>query len=130
MNRKTLCNDLDEQTTSWFLENRVPEAPRLLLDPVPIATFPVGVPLHYVRLLQDRGVTDDVRDRMIARLPDVDVHDLDSGHLPMLSQPAAACTARSTPTARRRSMSSRNCRRMSCGVGSVMAGPVALSVAR
>lgn len=88
-NRKTLCNDLDDETTAWFLSQRVPEAPRLLLDPVPSAKFPKDTPLHYVRLLGDRSITDHARDRMIGDLPKVQLHDMDTGHLPMLSKPAA-----------------------------------------
>jgi pimeloyl-ACP methyl ester carboxylesterase len=88
-NRSTLCNDLDDATTQWFLERRVPEAPRLLLDPVPTAEFPRGMPLHYVRMLDDRTTTHAVRGRMINRLRDVQVHDLAGGHLPMLSRPGA-----------------------------------------
>ena len=88
-NRKTLCNDLDAETTAWFVARRVPEAPGYLLDPVPTATFPSDVPLHYVRLLDDRSISDPVRDRMVGSLPHARVHDLHSGHLPMLSQPAA-----------------------------------------
>ncbi|MGH3949590.1 MAG: alpha/beta fold hydrolase [Pseudonocardiaceae bacterium] len=87
-NRKTLCNDLDAETTAWFLERRVPEAPHFLLDPVSTATFPPEVPLHYVRLLSDRSVSDAVRERMIGAIPRLEVHDMEAGHLPMLSQPA------------------------------------------
>ncbi len=89
MNRKTLCNDLDEDLTTWFLAQRVPEAPRLLLDPVPAATFPDGVPVHYVRLLQDHNLAPSAQDRLVALLPSPHVHDLDTGHLPMLSNPKA-----------------------------------------
>jgi pimeloyl-ACP methyl ester carboxylesterase len=88
-NRKTLGNDLDAATTAWFLDRRVPEAPGFLIDTVPTATFPSDVPLHYVRLLDDRSIADSLRDRMIGALPLAHVHDLHSGHLPMLSQPAA-----------------------------------------
>jgi len=88
-NRKALCNDLDEATTQWFLDRRVPEAPGLLLDPAPTAEFPPDLPLHYVRMLDDRTTTDTKRDRMIRRVPGVIVHDLVAGHLPMLGQPQA-----------------------------------------
>jgi pimeloyl-ACP methyl ester carboxylesterase len=88
-NRKTLCNDLDEATTRWFLDCRVPEAPGLLLSPVPTAEFPPGLPVHYVRMLDDRTTTDAVRARMISRVPGAVVHDLAGGHLPMLGQPQA-----------------------------------------
>jgi pimeloyl-ACP methyl ester carboxylesterase len=86
-NRKALCNDLDEETTTMSLDRRVPEVPRLLLDPVSPAAFPPAVPRHYVRLLQDRSLSEATRARMIARLPDAQAHDLDSGHLPMLGRP-------------------------------------------
>lgn len=87
-NRKTLCNDLDPATTAAFLERRVPEAPRLLLDKVSPATLPPGLACHYVRLTQDRSTSDTARQQNIARLDDPQVHDLPSGHLPMLSRPA------------------------------------------
>jgi pimeloyl-ACP methyl ester carboxylesterase len=86
-NRKTLANDLDEETTAMFLSRRVPETPRFLLDPVSPVTIPAAIPRHYVRLLQDRSISDAARERMIARLPGAQVHDLDSGHLPMLGRP-------------------------------------------
>jgi len=69
------------------LDRRVPEVPRFLLDPVSPAAFPPAVPRHYVRLLQDRSLSEAARARMIARLPDAQAHDLDSGHLPMLGRP-------------------------------------------
>jgi pimeloyl-ACP methyl ester carboxylesterase len=86
-NRKTLCNDLDADTTAAFLERRVPEAPRLLLDKVSPAAMPPGLPCHYVRLTDDRSITDAARDRTIRRLDRAQIHDLPSGHLPMLSRP-------------------------------------------
>ena len=86
-NVKTLGNDLDEETTAWFLSRRVPEAPRLLLDPAPVASYPDDVPVHYVRLLQDRSISEPAREAMLTRLPDAQIHDLDAGHLPMLGQP-------------------------------------------
>ena len=91
-NRKTLANDLNEDTTRWFLDRRVPEVPRFLLDPVSPATLPAGIPRHYLRLLQDRSISKAARERMIARLPGAQVHDLDSGHLPMLSRPDELAT--------------------------------------
>ncbi len=87
VNRKSLCNDLDEETTAQFLAHRVPEAPHLLLDPVPTAGLPATVPWHYVRLLEDRTISAAARERMIQELPDPTVHDLETGHLPMLARP-------------------------------------------
>ncbi|MDP8970108.1 MAG: alpha/beta hydrolase [Actinomycetota bacterium] len=86
-NRKALCNDLDADTTAAFLERRVPEAPRFLLDKVSPALLPTGIPCHYLRLTDDRSITDTAREKMISRLRSVQTHDLASGHLPMLSRP-------------------------------------------
>jgi pimeloyl-ACP methyl ester carboxylesterase len=41
-NRRSLGNDLDKATTTMFLDRRVPEAPRLLLDPVSPVTIPAA----------------------------------------------------------------------------------------
>ena len=88
-NRKTLCNDLDADSTDTFLERRVVEPPRLLLDKVSPATLPRRLPVHYVRLTRDRAVTEEQRTQAFRRLHEPQIHDLPSGHLPMLSQPAA-----------------------------------------
>lgn len=85
---RLLCNDLDEATAVDAMDRRVPEPPGYLLQPVE-AELPRGMPAHYVRLLQDRAQGHDVRDASISRLHEPRIHDLDAGHLPMLSQPAA-----------------------------------------
>lgn len=85
--RKLLCNGLDEAQTARVVDQRVPEAPGYLLDPVPTAEIPSDVAVHYVRLTEDRTITDGARAEMSARLPAAQVHDLSSGHLPMLSHP-------------------------------------------
>lgn len=84
---RLLCNDLDDATAMDVIARRVPEPPGYLLQPVE-AELPLDVPSHYVRLLQDRAQADDVRDASISRLRRATVHDVDAGHLPMLSQPA------------------------------------------
>lgn len=82
-----LCNDLDAETTEAFLERRVPEPPRFLLEKVSPAGLPPGLPCRYVRLTDDRSVTDAARQQNIDRLDNPQIHDLPSGHLPMLSRP-------------------------------------------
>lgn len=86
-NRDALCNDLDEAATTTVLGRRVVEAPGLLLDPVSPARLPATVARHYVRCTDDRSASPASRQQMIDRLAPVEVHDLDSGHLPMLSRP-------------------------------------------
>ena len=86
-NRKALGNDLDEPTIAWFLERRVPEPPGLLQGVISPAVLPHELPRHYIVLTDDRSTTPDSRDAMIHRLGDVEVHELTTGHLPMLSRP-------------------------------------------
>jgi pimeloyl-ACP methyl ester carboxylesterase len=86
-NRTTLCHDLDEATTDRSLEQRVPEAPRLLLDRVSPAALPPHVAAHYVRLTEDRAVSQAEQATAAARLGGAQVHELASGHLPMLGRP-------------------------------------------
>lgn len=95
-NRTALCNDLDETTTEEVVTRRVREPPGPLLAPVPTAALPAGLPRHYVRLNDDRTTSPVAQQRSIDRLGDVQVHELGSGHLPMLSRPAelAAILAR------------------------------------
>lgn len=85
---RLLCNDLDASTAGAALERRVPEVWRYLLDPVRVAALPAGVASHFVRLTQDQAQTPELRERSLARLPSAEVHELDAGHLPMLSRPA------------------------------------------
>lgn len=87
-NRTTLCNDLDADTTLAFVERRVPEPPGPLLDKVTPAALPAGLACHYVRLTEDRSITHAARQRAIHRLARPQVHDLATGHLPMLGRPA------------------------------------------
>jgi pimeloyl-ACP methyl ester carboxylesterase len=82
--RKEYCNDLDEATTQLVLERVRPEAPRLYLDP---AEWRGDIaPRVYFRLLEDKSVSQRMQERMI-ELTAARVKVLDSGHLPMLSQP-------------------------------------------
>lgn len=83
------CNDLDERTTALVLSRVVPEAPRLYLDPVHWAALPVNVPRFYIKLTQDKSLSIKEQQRMIDRVGHAGVESLNTGHLPMLSDPAA-----------------------------------------
>lgn len=84
--RRALCNDLDEPTTSLVLENLTREAPGLYTEPLP-GTIPASMPVLYVKLTADHGFSPALQDRMIARLQNTRVEELDAGHLPMLGHP-------------------------------------------
>jgi pimeloyl-ACP methyl ester carboxylesterase len=82
---RSACADLDAAATTTVLERRVPEAPRLLLDPPPVADL--DVPVHAVLLTADRAVPVAVQEGALSRLRSPVVHRFDSGHLPMLARP-------------------------------------------
>jgi pimeloyl-ACP methyl ester carboxylesterase len=88
--RKEYCNDLDRTSTELVLENACPEPPGLFLqttswDPAP----PTHVPTTYIRLTNDNAVSQPLQSASIDRLREPKVVELESGHLPMLSQPRA-----------------------------------------
>lgn len=91
-NRTTLCHDLEPDATERVLRDRVPEPPRVLLDPVSPAALPPSVASHIVRLTDDRAMSEADRDASEARLPGAQRHELHSGHLPMLGRPEQLAT--------------------------------------
>lgn len=64
-----------------------PEMPGLYLTPV--EGRPARDGCVYVKLLQDRSVAPSRQGKMIARLRDPLIHEVESGNLVMLSQPGA-----------------------------------------
>jgi pimeloyl-ACP methyl ester carboxylesterase len=84
---KEYCSDLD-QTTTEFVKSRItPEAPRLYLDKLTWSAMPADMPRLYVKLLKDKSLSSDDQDRMMQRIAPTRMETLQSGHLPMLSQP-------------------------------------------
>jgi pimeloyl-ACP methyl ester carboxylesterase len=93
--RRALCNDLDEPTTHLVVDNVTREAPGIYSEPVP-GQLPASMPTTYVKLGSDRAFSPAVQGRMISRLPNPRVEEIDTGHLPMLGRPdqlAAVCNA-------------------------------------
>ena len=84
--RRALCNDLDEPTTQLVVDNITREAPGIYSEPVP-GQIPASQPTMYVKLMSDRAFSPALQDRMISRLPDSLVEEIDAGHLPMLGHP-------------------------------------------
>ena len=82
------CNDMDATLTACgTLDRMVPEAVSVLTEPSDLTGLRRPVPRTYVRLVRDASIDLDAQDRMIATLAPVDVVDLDSGHMAMVSHP-------------------------------------------
>jgi pimeloyl-ACP methyl ester carboxylesterase len=84
--RRSLCNDLDEPTTSLVIDNLTREARGIYTEPIP-GEIPASPPTVYVKLTSDHAFSPRLQDQMIARLHDPHVEEMDAGHLPMLGRP-------------------------------------------
>lgn len=82
-------NDLDDEQLQWMLSHSLPEAGRVLLDPCDLSGLAHPIPRTWIRLMQDHAGTVEMQDQFIANLGGAEVIDLDSGHMAMISQPAA-----------------------------------------
>jgi pimeloyl-ACP methyl ester carboxylesterase len=83
--RDTLCSGLSEEHTSRIITGFVPESRRLFTDER-TAGVP-DVPTLYVRTTNDRELPPSLQEEMIANLDADAVATIDSGHMPMLSNP-------------------------------------------
>jgi pimeloyl-ACP methyl ester carboxylesterase len=83
-----LCSDLDEEQTSCALDGMVDEASSMLTETVDLTGLRGRLPVTYVRLLEDRCVPVEQQERVISAIGDVQVIDLESGHMAMISHPA------------------------------------------
>ncbi len=81
------CNDMDQAQTASTLARLVPEALGVLSEPCDLTGLRHPIPRTYVRLTLDASLTLDTQDRMIKNLGEVEVADLDAGHMAMISQP-------------------------------------------
>lgn len=90
MIRRELCNDLSEEDAEMVVSRYEAEMPGLYLTPAGAA--PEFVRCAYVKTLQDQCVSPAQQDSMIARLAQPRVHEINAGHLAMLSVPAELST--------------------------------------
>jgi len=86
MIRRTLCADLGEQDARLVVSRYQAEMPGLYLESAGAA--PALARCAYVKLLKDRSITPSQQDVMMRRLENCRVHEIDAGHLAMLSAPA------------------------------------------
>jgi len=81
-----LCNDLDDEQSTWALDRVVDDAAALLAEPVDLTGYAMGVPITYVRLDRDLTYPPDLQELAQVRVGASAVH-LDAGHMAMISQP-------------------------------------------
>ena len=84
--RNELCHDLDQEQTAEVIENFSPESRHLSTDRVVYDALPDH--RCYVRLTDDRSLSQPLQTQMIETLGATEVRELQSGHLPMLSRPS------------------------------------------
>lgn len=87
MIRAELCNDLDPQDSEEIITRFSPEMPGLYLTPV--GKFSPLPNATYIKLLKDQSVSPAQQNSMLARLAQPIVRELETGHMAMLSAPAA-----------------------------------------
>jgi pimeloyl-ACP methyl ester carboxylesterase len=86
--RDMFANDLDDAQTQFLLEHMGTEVLQMMTEPVSRAGLPDDLPRTYVRLARDRALTPSAQDASIAALGGaVDVVELDTGHMIMISRP-------------------------------------------
>lgn len=83
--RAGLCNDLSPEETSEIVQGFIPESVRLYTDRIGVS-IPV-VPKLYVKLSKDKEFNLSLQQKMVSNLSPQSVQSLETGHLPMLSDP-------------------------------------------
>jgi pimeloyl-ACP methyl ester carboxylesterase len=81
------CNDMNAAQTASTLARLVPESFGVLTEPSDLTGLRQPIPRTYVRLTLDASLSLETQDRMIKNLGDIEVVDLDAGHMAMISQP-------------------------------------------
>lgn len=84
--RSGLCNDLTNEQAAELVRQYVTESPGLYKERCEAAV--PELPSLYVKLLRDQEISARLQDRMASRLHHARIVELDTGHLPMLSDPA------------------------------------------
>ena len=87
MARAMFGNDLDEAQFAWMMDRMVPEAPRLLTEPVDLSPLRTAMPRTWVRTLHDAIVDPTEQLRFAANVGGCRVIDFDAGHMCMISKP-------------------------------------------
>jgi pimeloyl-ACP methyl ester carboxylesterase len=81
------CNDMSAAQTASTLARLAPESIGVLTEPADLTGLRQRIPRTYVRLTLDASLTLNTQNQMINNLGDVEVIDLEAGHMAMISQP-------------------------------------------
>ncbi|MET0324539.1 MAG: alpha/beta hydrolase [Ilumatobacteraceae bacterium] len=85
--RAILCNDLDEEMAAVALAENIPDTTAFLSAPIDLSGVKRLERAVYVRCLRDQTLPLAQQDAAIAAIGDVQVVELDAGHMCMLSRP-------------------------------------------
>lgn len=83
--RSSLCNDLSPEQAAEVVRGFVPESIRVYTDK--IDTSVPTVPKLYLKLKKDKEFSQSQQDKMISNFSPHHIKSLNTGHLPMLSDP-------------------------------------------
>jgi len=83
--RAGLCNDLSPDQAAEIFQGFIPEAVRVYTDRIHVSV--PDVPRLYVKLTKDKELSPSLQNQMIANLSPQSVRSLETGHLPMISDP-------------------------------------------
>lgn len=83
--RQGLCNDLTNDQATEIVDSFVPESLHLYIDQLDVSSPDVAK--MYVKLIKDQEFPLSIQEQMITNLVPQKVIELDTGHLPMLSNP-------------------------------------------
>lgn len=83
--RTGLCNDLPSEVAAEIVQGFIPESVQVYTDRVEVSV--PNVPKLYVKLTNDKEFGSSLQNKMIKHLSPQSVEKLETGHLPMLSDP-------------------------------------------
>jgi pimeloyl-ACP methyl ester carboxylesterase len=81
-------NDLDDDQFEWCVSRMVPEAPRLVSDPVDLSPFLRPIPRTWILTLHDAVVPPAKQERFARNVGNTSIVRLDAAHMSMISRPA------------------------------------------
>ncbi|WP_246469706.1 alpha/beta hydrolase [Cohnella nanjingensis] len=83
--RAGLCNDISPDQATEIVQGFIPEAVRVYTDRANVLI--PDIPKLYVKLTMDKEISPSLQNQMILNFTPQSVRTLDTGHLPMISDP-------------------------------------------